>query len=943
MLVLQTDTERITRIVIEGEPGSGKTTFMKAVCRAWMATTQGNLEENADIEQKLISRYKILLAIILRQMTTGIKTFIEMIGNQFNFLTLTEVYSLVKLVQDKPNELCLFFDGFDEWAYSSAETKDASQNKLVNILAGKDKQNVVCITTTRSQGVSQLQRFNIKAVQARVKLCGFNKEQIKKYISAYFRMKTEDASAMFEYINENNLLALASIPIRLQMMCFVWNSYQKLGNTCAELYSLLLKGLLDHMEKRDGIKREGEEDLIKAYHESVLFPTSTLANTWDSNGNLKILFSTDDIMQVTKEHKKVKNFGCVTQYFASSKMPRLLWNFSHLSLQEYFVAYNITHSKASLQEFLNRCLDKRALENYRLIIEFLCYLAPERSNQIITSVVSHDYEEHECIQIMNYILTFIGAYSSQLSVDIPLPRIVNIGNDQNSERMDYLSHLFYRDFIKHKNMAELKIHQLEALPEGVQIGYIKGLYMVIHEQEQVPKAQELLTQLTEDMTRIDIVFNNSKLKQTDMKLLLSVIETKSIRIFSVKGCGVAGLACDIIAQQPKLEVLTVNDTKKKTESDVENMKDLSDNANKSKNFKELKIVGFLPDMISMPLKSDIKLTFCNKYDEKNQFDTFCTDIIQQKPNITMMDLSFSSFSSFKPSDVGTKLGQLLVYLQTLVILRLRKCGITKQNIVFIEKEIIASKTQIPLQECDLLGNKLVTMFDLQGLLDCCPKLKVLLLSYREKSKPPKLSEETNVVLATGTKSKPTVLSFTESMKHLHKLYMIYIDPEFLAVKRYIQYKVRVIYMQDMTNAETTLVNLSVNLKYMKQLEELHITSTKTKIIKRIDCILSLLKNLPPSLRTLSLYGYESTDIILVLEVKHELKKLLRLNIGSPETVTDTIQIIRQELQQLNGEIEVYSDQNEVLSALLAYSTVNPSSLFNKRPLKEANDILDVLR
>ena len=940
---MQTDTEGVTRIVIEGEPGSGKTTFMKAVCRAWMATTQGNLKENADIEQKIISRYKILLAIILRQMTTDIKTFIEMIANQFNFLTITERHSLVKLLQHNPKELCLFFDGFDEWAYSSAETKDASQKELVNILAGKDKQNVVSITTTRSQGVSLLQRFNIKAVQAHVKLCGFNKGQIQKYVSAYFRMKTEDASAMFQYIKENNLLTLASIPIRLQMMCFVWKSYQKLGNTCAELYNLLLTGLLNHMEKRDDFKRTREEDLIKTYHESVLFPTSTLANTWDSNGNLKILFSNDDIRQITSNHEKVMNFGCVTQYFASSKMPRTLWNFSHLSLQEYFVAYNITHSTSSLQEFTNRCLNIRDFEKYRLIIEFLCNLAPEKSNQVITLLVSHDYGERECIQIMNYILTFISAYSSPLAVDIPLPRIVNIGNDQNSERMDYLSHLFYRDFIKHKNMAELKIHQLEALPEGVQIGYIKGLYMVIHEQEQVPKAQELLTQLTEDMTRIDIVFNNSKLKQTDMKLLLSVIKTKSIRIFSVKGCGVAGLACDIIAQQPKLEVLTVNDTKTKTESDVENMKDFSDNANKSKNFKELKIVGFLPDMISMPLKSDIKLTFCNKYDEKNQFDTFCTDIIQQKPNITMMDLSFSSFSSFKPSDVGIKLGQLLVYLQTLVILRLRKCGITKGYITFIVEEIIASNTEISLQEFDLLGNKLDTFCDIQGLLGCCPKLKVLLLSYREKSNPSQLSNERNTIVVTGTKSKPAVLSFTESMKHVEKLYMIYIDPEFVTLNRYLQCKLRVLYMLNTADPETTLVNLSVNLKYMKQLEELHITSTKTKMIKCIDSILSLLKNLPSSLRTLSLYGYESTDIILVLQVKQELKKLLRLNIGSPETEADTIQIIRQELQQLNGEIKVYSDQDEVLNALLAYSTVNPSSRLNKRHLQEANDILDVLK
>ena len=946
----QTDIKSITRVVIEGEPGSGKTTFMKAVCKAWMSQIrqddkkdvqheEAKVDQNSKPETDYIGKYLVLLAFLLRHISTD-DTLYNLISKQFYFLTCSEVFEIEKCIANHPREICLFFDGVDE---CKTEFWDMTKNnELIEVITGKDKENVLCISTTRSQGISQLQGNNANAVQAHVKLCGFSQTQIRKYISAYFR---QENSQMENYIKEHNLWKLASVPIRLQMMCFVWKIYQKLGNSIAELYSMLLKGLLDHMEKRSGLPQTQEKDIMDKYHETVLMPTARLADRWDKNGNLIILFSFADIKEIDKnDREKVLDLGCVTKYYPSSQMAQTLWNFTHLSLQEYLVAFNMVYSSQSFEDFSNRVFNIHDLVKYQPIVEFLCNLAPKKSNEFITAMVKQDHSEVECIQILNYILDIMPAYKSLSDVDIPLPRIVVLGLKGEKKKMGYpqsLSHLFVSDQDKHRNMSILKVHDLDELPPKTQIDYVVGLCVTITQRKQLDKAKALISRLSDNVNILDLVIMDSKVTKSEMEQLLCPIKTEELSILSVKSPWAFFLTSAIIEKQSHLEVLSVNET---NSLGTPQMKVLFEKVSNKKSLKELRLYGALPESIPTSFSKELKITIQSKCDKLAQLSTFCDKIIPQNPNIFELDLSFSTFHSESyTSFPGKLISKILIHLSSLMILRLRKCGLTSNAFEHIGNAIKSSKKQVSLQELDLLGNKISTYSELQVLLDCLPRLNVLLTTSAKKSKLPENLGQTKVIVATGTRSTDTIVCLSENMYDLDKLYLIHALPDFSEINDLnVAYQITLLFILDVAEKEDTAMSLSKNMQSLPKLKEFHFTCTNPKQIQCLDNILLLIHNLPASLRHLNLYGYESLELTLILKEKHSMQNLQKLNIGSVETAADTIQIIRHELQQINDQVKVYCDKEESLTSLLSYSIIKPPSDINLKPVQDAEDLLHVL-
>ena len=948
MLHFQTDNECVTRIVIEGEPGSGKTTFVKSVCRAWVTavqneqrnaqtfkqvsvqihnkgTNKSGISENIksqDADNRHIGEYKVLLAIILRRITNE-QTLMAVLMNQFPFLTCSELFEIEKILQYEPRKVCIFFDGLDEIKGKGFDPEQKQFIELIDVITGKAQKRVLAITTTRSQGVIQLQRYSSAAIQAHVKLCGFNKKQIKEYICHYFKLKKDANPDMFKTITEQNLLDIACIPIRLQMMCFVWKIFRKLGKSMADLYELLLKGLLDHMEKRNKLELTSEEEIMDKYHESILLPTAKLANRWDKHGNLEIIFPFADIGKVAEEYEeKVKNFGCITKYFSSSPMKNILWNFTHLSLQEFFVAYHIAHSETGLGKFVNKCFSVRGLEKYQLIMEFLCALAPEKSNEIIRPIITQTHEETDCNRLLNIVLCLMAAYDSLPSVDIPLPGKVSVGVTfqadidamyvkDSEKRKTFLSHLLETDFQKYKNMTMMKIFDLDEFPDNGNISYLKGLFINIDKSSNVNKAKSIVAKLSNQIIRMELVFFDS-MEKTQMNKILDCIGSKSISSFCIKGPGIISVAASIIKEQQKLGILKVHDTNIGASVPCHDVQSMCDEANRSQTLRELTLIGPLLDRPLISLSKHIKLTVCS-----TQVTKFVADIIPHSPNIAEVDFSSVPISS------GKELARTMI-LQSLVVLKLRQCGITPSILSQAEKEIRSSKKQPKLRQLDLMGNELEVCSDLHGLLACCPNLELLLFSYKKKSEFQINHSKLDMMVATGSKHKPTVFYFSENLYRLHQLFLIYNVPDFSHIKEKGIYQLSTLYILNVPGQHQEHVkSLSCNIQYMKHLMELYFTTTSTQSLKTFDHFLELIKALPSSMVHLNICGYDSPELTHILDEKHKFKNFQKLNIGSCETSKHTIQIVRQEMQQINPTIDVYCDPEECLNTIITKATINP--------------------
>ena len=458
-----------------------------------------------------------------------------------------------------------------------------------------------------------------------------------------------------------------------------------------------------------------------------------------------------------------------------------------------------------------------------------------------------------------------------------------------------------------------------------------------------PHSNYLISQLCDKAFILDITFMYSNVEKIAMENVLRHIHTTSISVCSIKGSGVTPLATKIIELQPQLKSMALDDTSEHI-VELSDLKAMCEQANKRESLQELKLVGLLLHSCLASLPKRIKLSVCCRSTDGQQLERLSSTLTSSSSKISEVDLSCSNFKSDYAGPVGPVklISQIMIQLQSLLILKLRNCGITSETIFQIENKIKASKKQVPVKEVDLLGNRLDCSSDLDGLLGCCPNLSVLLFTYEHESQLPHSHEKVKVTVATCIDSCTTVLQFSERMRYLEKLFMINVGPDFLQFNMSVPYKMRVLHLLDVPEYKKAVESLSQNLNYMAMLQELYMCSTSTKHVESLEHIFKLIRNIPKSLTRLNLYGFESSDLISILQEKERLCKLKELNIGSAETPNNTIQIIFQELQQLNSDINVYSDGEEFLISLQSYSNINPPSKMNLQSTKEANDMLEVL-
>ena len=182
-----------------------------------------------------MKKYGIVLPIILRLLSKENSMF-DLVYSQFGFLSIAEICAVVNFIETDPAHILILQDGFDEYSGGSVISK---------ILSKELYPNAVCLTTSRSHAIEQLRRQTSQAVEHHVRLCGFSKDQVKQYIKQFCQYHNKPPETGKELIRvlfdeRPDILEVAKIPIRTEMICIVWMVYGRLGKTLADLYEMFI-------------------------------------------------------------------------------------------------------------------------------------------------------------------------------------------------------------------------------------------------------------------------------------------------------------------------------------------------------------------------------------------------------------------------------------------------------------------------------------------------------------------------------------------------------------------------------------------------------------------------------------------------------------------------------------------------------------------------------
>ncbi|XP_019620707.1 PREDICTED: NACHT, LRR and PYD domains-containing protein 3-like [Branchiostoma belcheri] len=344
-------------ILIEGEAGGGKTTFLSK--EALDAVSQ---------KTELGRWHDIVLLIRLREVREG-ETIEEMVWDQCVDETTEgiEAQSIRTILQRNKSRVLFLLDGYDELR---PEARAAGQ-AIPKLLSGKMYPNSTIVITSRpSAGVQQYTRPD-----CHVHIMGFSRRHVGKYMQQYFTVvgKQELAKRLAVHINSNELLnTLIYTPMFLMFVCLLWEEDQEMVSTgtMMGLYDNLLTCLVRKCCEREGVDMP-TEGLPTEVAESLL-QLGKLA--------LEALLRNETPLDLTEVKREKVNWelllklGVVFLEVSSSKLhPRKQLNFSHKTMQEFLAGRYVAHAqvKQDIFELLQLTSISKALELSNLL-QFTC-------------------------------------------------------------------------------------------------------------------------------------------------------------------------------------------------------------------------------------------------------------------------------------------------------------------------------------------------------------------------------------------------------------------------------------------------------------------------------------------------------------------------------------------------------------------------------------------
>ena len=210
-----------TLLLIEGRPGSGKTTLVHKFSQDW-ASGKLNLK---NIQLLFLVHLRVLLNNPSIELRDILKHYYKDQVRLDQILDHSEQFS--------GEGLCFVLDGLDE--YSPKGKKNTTIFKLINKeLLPKS----IVVVASRPAAVVHLKSVATK----RVEVLGFQKEQISQYIKEYKFSNAEKIQNLLSYLEQHpNVDHMCYLPIHASMVCYLFDLMgTALARTETEMYTAFM-------------------------------------------------------------------------------------------------------------------------------------------------------------------------------------------------------------------------------------------------------------------------------------------------------------------------------------------------------------------------------------------------------------------------------------------------------------------------------------------------------------------------------------------------------------------------------------------------------------------------------------------------------------------------------------------------------------------------------
>ena len=362
------------RILVQGETGIGKSTFVKKLAIDWAELDENRL---TDEQRAILKKFELAVIIDLKK--------VSKYQNLRDIISASHIFAdedtamkdgLLSYITHNQDKVLLVFDGYDEYHFGS-------NSEIFEIFKGNKLRNCCVLITTRISKADELKKF--KDVHAEI--TGFSGEDNYSFMVRMLGDKTQ-ANALQSHLFERNVYDLARVPLLLLFFCTLWKkgSAQSFPDSKTKLYVAIVQYVLDHNESKCSPANFRKVEDFK----EILAEIGKVA--------LECLMEDDHVFEYDQlshanqicEESLIIGLLQVSEY-SENLRPAGMVSFIHKSIQEFLAAWFITYRcvpEGNLGEIINRA---RTLDDFRSlanVFQFVCGLSDDGAVKVFEHLKS---------------------------------------------------------------------------------------------------------------------------------------------------------------------------------------------------------------------------------------------------------------------------------------------------------------------------------------------------------------------------------------------------------------------------------------------------------------------------------------------------------------------------------------------------------------------------
>ena len=357
-------------LLIEGRPGSGKTTLVHKFIQDWAR------------KEITITHVRLLFLIHLRGFCSDPNIGLcDLLGCYFSNSARVEV---IEKYADKHQGLglCFVLDGLDEYM---PQRKDAY---IYQLIRKQVLPKSIVIVASRPAAAAD---FRSDATR-QIEVLGFLRDQIYDYIENYhFSCPSKSHTGLIKYFDEHpNVLHMCYLPIHTCMVCFLYDNLESdLPQTETSIYAEFTKFTMLRMLYRD----DSNSDMCMESLTDLPEPQNQLYVTicelaFEMTRSSKQVMGQTEVKHLNLQPSDINCMGLITV----DKMAMMcgfqkLYTFLHLTFQEFLAAFYITSLDEEKQlELIEQFGHATQMKQ---VWKFYCGLAPfNGTNSTVIRLIS---------------------------------------------------------------------------------------------------------------------------------------------------------------------------------------------------------------------------------------------------------------------------------------------------------------------------------------------------------------------------------------------------------------------------------------------------------------------------------------------------------------------------------------------------------------------------